>query len=60
VAEEMERLARLQPGFIHLESVRGTDGVGITISYWKSIEAARAWGRVPSHQAAQKLGKEKF
>jgi heme-degrading monooxygenase HmoA len=59
-AEEMERLARDQPGFIHVESVRGADGVGITISYWESMEAAHAWGKVPAHQSAQKLGREKF
>lgn len=34
MANHMERLARAQPGFIEMESVRDPDGAGITVCYW--------------------------
>jgi heme-degrading monooxygenase HmoA len=40
-AEEMERLASTQPGYLGIESAR--ESIGITVSYWASHEAARAW-----------------
>ncbi len=57
-AARMEELARQQSGFIGVESVRGDDGVGITVSYWESLEAVRAWGRNAEHLLAQRLGRE--
>lgn len=60
MAGEMERLARLQPGFLDIESARGADGFGITISYWDSEEAIRNWGRHVEHLVAQGLGREKW
>ncbi len=60
MAGEMERLARLQPGFLDIESARGADGFGITISYWDSEEAIRNWGRHVEHLVAQSLGREKW
>ena len=33
-ADRMVLLARRQPGFLGVESVRGDDGIGITVSYW--------------------------
>ena len=41
MAEEMVRLAELQPGYLGHESVR--NGLGITISYWQSLEAIKNW-----------------
>jgi heme-degrading monooxygenase HmoA len=60
MAARMDELARRQPGFLGVESARGDDGVGITISYWESLEAVRAWGRNAEHLLAQKLGREKW
>src|SRR5437764_332849 len=45
-AARMEELAARQPGYLGVESVRGADGVGITVSYWASLEAVRAWAAV--------------
>lgn len=36
MAEEMVALASQQPGFLGVDSVRGTDGLWITVSYWTS------------------------
>jgi len=60
MAERMEELARQQPGFHGVESARGEDGVGITVSYWDSLEAVAAWGRHAEHLLAQKFGREKW
>lgn len=53
----MLELSKKQKGFIDFESVRGSDGVGITISYWESLEDISAWKRNPEHLTAQSLGK---
>lgn len=60
MAEAMDRLAAQQPGYLGLESARGADGFGITISYWRSVEDARAWKAVSEHTVAQKLGRERW
>ncbi|MDG1279359.1 MAG: antibiotic biosynthesis monooxygenase [Algoriphagus sp.] len=57
-ASEMVDLASQQPGYLGNESVR--DGLGITISYWKSLEDIKNWKQVSDHQLAQKLGREKW
>jgi heme-degrading monooxygenase HmoA len=60
VAERMVELASHQPGFLGVESVRGTDGFGITVSYWISDEAIAAWKANIEHLAAQEKGKQKW
>jgi heme-degrading monooxygenase HmoA len=60
VAERMVELASAQPGFLGIESVRGADGVGITISYWDSLDAVRRWGEHVEHRLAQQLGRERW
>jgi heme-degrading monooxygenase HmoA len=59
-AARMEELAAAQPGFLGVESARGPDGVGITVSYWSSLDAVRAWGRHAEHRLAQQFGREKW
>jgi heme-degrading monooxygenase HmoA len=56
-AAHMVRLATDQPGFRGIESVRGTDGFGITVSYWATEDDARAWKRVGEHLVAQQQGR---
>ncbi len=58
MADAMERMAREQPGFLGVESARGTDGFGITNSFWKDEDAIRAWKRNVDHLVAQKLGRQ--
>jgi len=59
-AEEMVRLASAQPGFLGLESVRGPDGLGITVSYWRDEASIRAWREHADHQVAQKAGRRRW
>lgn len=58
MATRMVELASEQPGFLGAESVR--DGLGITVSYWQSLEAISNWKRNAEHQEAQKLGRDKW
>ena len=60
MAERMVELARAQPGFLGVESVRGADGFGITVSYWASAEAIASWKANVEHLAAQRLGRERW
>jgi heme-degrading monooxygenase HmoA len=59
-ADRMEELAAQQPGFLGIESARGDDGLGITVSYWDSLDAIRAWRENAEHRLAQSLGREKW
>ncbi|MDR3713620.1 MAG: antibiotic biosynthesis monooxygenase [Puia sp.] len=56
MADEMEALAALQPGYLGFESAR--DGLGISISYWDSPEAIRNWKRNLDHRDAQQKGRD--
>ncbi len=56
MAAQMEALAHAQPGFISMQSVRGDDGVGITVCYWESEQSIAAWKRNVDHAAAQQQG----
>ena len=56
-AERMFNLAREQPGFLGFESARGADGLGITVSYWSSLDAIQAWRNHAEHAAAQEKGR---
>lgn len=53
--ERMVELAQLQPGFLGLESAR--EALGITVSYWDSLEAIANWKTQAEHQVAQQRGR---
>lgn len=59
-ADHMDRLAREQPGYLGIESVRHPDGDGITVSYWVDLDAARAWKANAEHLVAQDLGRARW
>jgi heme-degrading monooxygenase HmoA len=58
MADRMVKLASQLPGFLGVESVRGSDGLGITVSYWKSEDAIERWKIHAQHQVAQSAGKK--
>jgi len=58
VAERMVDLGSRYDGFLGIESVRGADGIGITVSYWRDEAALLAWKRDTEHQKAQRGGRE--
>ena len=59
-ADRMVWLAQRQPGFLGVESVRGDDGIGITVSYWVDRQAIANWRQQAEHLAAQALGRQEF
>ncbi|MBD2837768.1 antibiotic biosynthesis monooxygenase [Pseudomonas sp. JM0905a] len=59
-AERMLELAREQPGFLGVESARGADGLGITVSYWRDEESIRTWRAQAEHREAQRRGRAEW
>jgi uncharacterized protein len=57
MGDRMDVLASQQPGYVGIDSVRGSDGVGITVSRWSSIAAMVAWRRLGAHAEAQRRGR---
>lgn len=60
MTDEMVELAKAQPGFLGIESVREAQGLGITVSYWDSEESILNWRENAQHMVAQRLGREKW
>ena len=56
-SERMMELVGQQPGFLGIDSIRGADGVGITVSYWESEAAVLAWRQHPEHRVIQARGR---
>jgi heme-degrading monooxygenase HmoA len=57
-AERMEELAKLQKGYLGIESARNE--IGITVSYWETLEDIVAWKNNVEHTEARNLGREKW
>ena len=59
MAQRMNELVQEQPGYIgkyhNMEGRRE-----ITISYWESLDAVKAWKAHPEHRTAQELGRSKW
>jgi heme-degrading monooxygenase HmoA len=55
-AKKMEELAKLQEGYLGLESARSE--IGITVSYWDSLEAILKWRNNAEHSLAREKGRE--
>lgn len=56
----MDELAAQQEGYIGMDSVRGADGLGITVSYWTDEESAKAWRDHPVHAAIRDAGRDRW
>jgi heme-degrading monooxygenase HmoA len=59
-AAAMEALAAQQPGYRGIESARGTDGLGITVSYWADEASTKAWRDDPEHTAIRERGRARW
>ncbi|MFD5769485.1 antibiotic biosynthesis monooxygenase family protein [Streptomyces sp. NPDC127049] len=56
-AELNERVAGV-PGFLGYEAARTPGGIGITVAYFRDLEALDAWRLDSVHAAAKKHGRE--
>lgn len=58
MANKMVQLAKVQNGFLGLDSAR--ENIGITVSYWQSLEDIKKWKHHIDHTLARDLGREKW
>ena len=54
-ADRMVTLAKNEKGFLGIESARNE--IGITVSYWKSLEAIKQWKANVEHSEARRKGR---
>lgn len=57
-ANDMARLAAEMPGFLGLDSARNE--VGITVSYWETLDDIARWRHQADHAIARRQGREKW
>ena len=55
-AQKMEALAKLQEGYLGIESARSI--IGITVSYWESLDSISKWKNNVEHTIARNKGRE--
>jgi heme-degrading monooxygenase HmoA len=55
MAAYMEELATSQSGYLGIDSAYNE--IGLTVSYWESLESIKNWKNNFEHQIAQKKGK---
>ncbi|MHC9538059.1 MAG: antibiotic biosynthesis monooxygenase [Vulcanimicrobiota bacterium] len=58
MTESMLELAAQQPGFLGVESAR--EEIGITVSYWQTLEDIADWKQNAEHKVAQAHGKARW
>ena len=58
MSDRMVELAMLQPGYLGHESAR--DGIGITVSYWQSLDSIKRWKQNTEHLFAQQQGRSQW
>ncbi|MCT4629442.1 antibiotic biosynthesis monooxygenase [Winogradskyella sp.] len=58
MAERMVELAREQNGFLGVESARNE--LGITVSYWKDLDAIKRWKENTEHTIARERGRKEW
>ncbi|MFL1010703.1 antibiotic biosynthesis monooxygenase family protein [Flavisericum labens] len=56
MANKIEALAKEQTGFLGMDTARNE--IGITVSYWKTLEAIKNWKAQTDHQLAQQKGQQ--
>ncbi|KFM99943.1 antibiotic biosynthesis monooxygenase [Bacillus clarus] len=59
MAAKMDELASKQKGYLGVESARDS-GLGITVSYWETLEDIATWKENAAHQIAQERGKREW
>ncbi|MFT5916679.1 MAG: heme-degrading monooxygenase HmoA [Flammeovirgaceae bacterium] len=58
MADRMVELAQQQSGFLGIESAR--EQIGITVSYWETLEDIRNWKANSEHLFAQQKGRKEW
>jgi heme-degrading monooxygenase HmoA len=58
MANKMEELAKKQAGYLGMDTARNE--VGITVSYWVSLDAIKSWKHNTEHLIAQQKGRHEW
>jgi heme-degrading monooxygenase HmoA len=58
MSDKMVELAKVQDGFLGMESAR--EELGITVSYWRNLEAIKQWKNNIEHTVARELGRKQW
>lgn len=58
MSDRMVELVQEQPGYLGHESAR--DGLGITVSYWESLDSIKNWKKNTEHLFAQEQGRKQW
>ena len=58
MADKMVELAKEQDGFLGIESAR--EEVGMTVSYWRDLEAIKNWRKHAEHSIAREKGRNEW
>ena len=56
MSKTMTELAKQQSGYLGMDSARNE--IGITVSYWDSLEAIKHWKQQTDHSIAQRKGRQ--
>ncbi|MDX1932048.1 MAG: antibiotic biosynthesis monooxygenase [Capsulimonadales bacterium] len=59
-AEEIETLARRQPGFVSVKTFAAVDGERVTLAEFETEADVSHWREQARHREAQRLGRERF
>lgn len=60
MAQRMVELGSSMPGFLGIHSARDTEGFGITVSYWRTLDDIKNWKHNEEHMQAQKQGRSEW
>jgi heme-degrading monooxygenase HmoA len=60
MADEIDTLARAQPGIVAFKTFKADDGERVTIAEFADAAAADAWRVHPRHRDAQRAGRSTF
>ncbi len=60
MSDRMKRLSSEQEGFLGIQTVCGEDGLCVSISYWKTLDAIANWKSHMDHRQAQQQGKSSW
>jgi len=60
MATRMVELAAQQPGYLGVESARDTNGLGITVSYWRDEASIAQWKKNAEHTLARETGNDRW
>lgn len=56
MAQNLLNEAEKMEGYLGADSVRDAEGTGITVSYWRTLEAINKWKNHTLHMEGKKMG----